>query len=78
AKIMGCFNPDNVAYRKDAESKIYMDKTGLLIEMNNVINSSSNCIAVSHARRFGKSQAARMIDAYYSKGSNSRELSITH
>ncbi|MDO4987754.1 MAG: AAA family ATPase, partial [Synergistes sp.] len=71
---MGCFNPDNVAYRKDAESKIYVDKTGLLIEMNNIINSSSNCIAVSHARRFGKSQAARMIDAYYSKGSDSREL----
>ena len=29
---------------------------------------------VSHARRFGKSQAAGMLDAYYSLGSDSREL----
>ena len=75
---MGCFNPDNVAFMKTVNSKIYVDKTGLLNCMNDMILSETNCIAVSHARRFGKSQAARMIDAYYSKGSNSRELSITH
>ncbi|MBE6843566.1 MAG: hypothetical protein E7510_12175, partial [Ruminococcus sp.] len=33
-----------------------------------------NCVSVSHARRFGKSQAARMIDAYYSRGCDSKEL----
>ncbi|MDO4987867.1 MAG: AAA family ATPase [Synergistes sp.] len=71
---MPCFNPDNKSFSKDANSEIYVDKTGLIEKLNRVINSSANCIAVSHARRFGKSQAAGMIDAYYSKGSDSREL----
>ena len=39
-----------------------------------MIGTSEKCIALSHARRFGKTQAARMIDAYYSLGSDSKEL----
>lgn len=68
------YNPGNESFTKDSKSRIYVDKTGLLEELNKLIGSSENCIAVSHARRFGKSQAAGMIDAYYSLGSDSREL----
>lgn len=68
------FNPGNESFTKDSKSRIYVDKTGLLEKMNTLIGSSENCIAVSHARRFGKSQAAGMIDAYYSCGSDSRQL----
>ena len=46
----------------------------MLNELNHVIGTSEKCIALSHARRFGKSQAAGMIDAYYSLGSDSKEL----
>ena len=46
----------------------------LLSETNKLLDTESCCIALSHARRFGKSQAAKMIDAYYSFGSDSREL----
>lgn len=42
--------------------------------LNQLIGTSENCLAVSHARRFVKSQAAGMIDAYYSLGSDSKEL----
>lgn len=68
------FNPGNESFRKDTNNDIYIDKTGLLEVLNGFIGSSKNCISVSHARRFGKSQAAGMIDAYYSLGSDSREL----
>ena len=51
-----------------------MDKTGLLEQLNRRLCTEGNCIALSHARRFGKSQAAGMIDAYYSLGSDSKEL----
>ena len=68
------FNPNNGSFRKDSRSKIYVDKTGLIEILNDRINTSGNCIALSHARRFGKSQAAGMIDAYYSCGSDSEEL----
>ena len=37
-------------------------------------DNESFTIEVSHARRFGKSHAAGMIDAYYSCGSDSYEL----
>lgn len=68
------FNPANTSFTKDTRNEIYIDKTGLLKILNRCIGTSQNCIAVSHARRFGKSQAAGMIDAYYSLGSDSRNL----
>ena len=68
------FNPDNGSFVSDKNSKIYIDKTGLLDFLNDVIGTNGKCIAVSHARRFGKSHAAGMIDAYYSLGSESSAL----
>ena len=68
------FNPGNGSFTSDVNSRIYVDKTGLLEELNQLIGTSERYVALSHARRFGKSQAAGMIDAYYSLGSDSREL----
>ena len=68
------FNPGNESFKSDTRSRIYVDKTGLLEILNKRIGSAEKCIALSHARRFGKSQAAGMIDAYYSLGSDSAEL----
>lgn len=68
------FNPDNGSFKKASGSEIYVDKTGLISHMNKLLNTENNCVALSHARRFGKSQAAGMLDAYYSIGSNTREL----
>lgn len=68
------FNPSNGSYTKDKNSELYIDKTGLLEYLNKVICTNANCISVSHARRFGKSHAAGMIDAYYSRGCDSYEL----
>jgi len=72
---MGIYlNPDNSSFRKTVTGGIYVDKTGLISYMNKWLNTEQNCVAVSHARRFGKSQAARMLEAYYSRGCDSREL----
>ena len=68
------FNPNNESFTKDKKSEIYIDKTGLLEFLNKKLGTNNNCISVSHARRFGKSHAAGMIDAYYSLGSNSEAL----
>jgi len=68
------FNPGNDGFRKSAEDELYVDKTGLLNITNKYVNSEKNCIAVSHARRFGKSQAASMLEAYYSRGCDSEDL----
>ena len=68
------FNPGNGSFTEDKNSQIYVDKTELLKFLNKRLNTNKKCIAVSHARRFGKSHAAGMIDAYYSLGSNSSKL----
>lgn len=68
------FNPGNESFTKDKNSELYVDKTRLLEYLNRVVGTNANCISVSHARRFGKSHAAGMIDAYYSRGCDSSEL----
>ena len=55
-------------------SEIYIDKTGLLEELNRAIGTENRYFAVSRARRFGKSMVADMIGAYYDCSCDSREI----
>lgn len=72
---MGMFvNPDNSAFRRALNSKIYVDKTGLIAEMNSMLDTEQCCICNSRPRRFGKSITANMLTAYYSRGCNSEQL----
>lgn len=68
------FNPNNESYTRARNSQIFIDKTGLIRYLNKRLLTENNCIALSHARRFGKSHAAGMIDAYYSRGCDSSNL----
>ncbi len=68
------FNPGNDGFECDRNDLIYIDKTGLLEFLNSRLRTSSRCISLSHARRFGKSHAAGMIEAYYSKGCDSSKI----
>ena len=68
------FNPSNASFRQAKNSRIYVDKTMLIEYLNDRLSTEDKCLAVSHARRFGKSHAAGMIDAYYSLGCDSTEL----
>ena len=68
------FNPGNEAFQKMVNSEIYVDKTGLLQYTNRVINTMQGYLCVSRPRRFGKSMAASMLAAYYSRGCDSKEL----
>ena len=68
------FNPRNESYTRARNSQIFVDKTGLIEYLNKRLSTEENCIALSHARRFGKSHAAGMIDAYYSLGCDSTKL----
>ncbi len=68
------FNPGNDNFECDRNDKIYVDKTGLIAFLNDRLRSSNRCFALSHARRFGKSHAADMIEAYYSRGCDSSKI----
>lgn len=72
---MGRFvNPDNSAFQVALNSRIYVDKTGLIKYTNSVLDTTNAYICNSRPRRFGKSYAANMLAAYYSKGSDSEKM----
>jgi hypothetical protein len=54
--------------------EFYIDKTNLITFTNDNLSSNDKLICVSRPRRFGKSITAKMLNAYYSKGCDSKEL----
>lgn len=52
----------------------YVDKSELILFINNTIRTKQRLTCVSRARRFGKSMAAQMLYAYYDKWCDSRQL----
>ena len=72
---MGRFvNPDSSAFQVALNSRIYVDKTGLIEYTNSVLDTTNAYICNSRPRRFGKSYAANMLAAYYSKGADSERM----
>ena len=67
-------NPGNRNYARVVNSGIYVDKTGMLSHLNQVMDTEQCWICVSRPRRFGKTLAADMAAAYYSRGCSSDEL----
>ena len=69
------FNPNHTDfYNAVNHSQIYVDKTKLIQYTNSVLFGEQKYICVSRPRRFGKSMAANMLTAYYSRGCDSKEL----
>lgn len=52
----------------------YVDKSGLIVEINKTLNTERRYTCVTRCRRFGKSMAANMLNAYYDKSCDSHEL----
>lgn len=72
---MGIYlNPSHVYFRRALNSKIYIDKSELIAYTNSVMHTEQQFICVSRPRRFGKSMAANMLTAYYSRGCDSRAM----
>ena len=72
---MGIYlNPGNEGFREAVRSRIYVDKTGLIGCVNELINTKQKYLCVSRPRRFGKSMALEMLAAYYDCSCDSEEL----
>ena len=72
---MGIYlNPGNKGFWESIRSKIYVDKTELILCTNERLNTEEKYICVSRPRRFGKSMALKMLAAYYSRGCDSADL----
>ena len=72
---MGTYvNPGTRNMEIDIDDAFYVDKSMLIRILNNKVNKKDRFICVSRPRRFGKTMAANMIAAYYSKGCDSHEI----
>ena len=72
---MGRFlNPGNGGFRMIVKPETYVDKTGIIAYLNEWIDTDGRFVCVSRARRFGKTVAARTIQAYYDNSCDSHEL----
>ena len=58
-------NPSGENFAMSLNSKIYVDKSGLIAHLNSLINTEQRFLCVSRPRRFGKTMAAKMMAAYY-------------
>ncbi len=69
-------NCGNESFLNEVDS-YYVDKSLLLKTLNGLLNTESQYVCLTRPRRFGKSVNAKMINAYYSKGCDSKELFST-
>lgn len=67
-------NPSNTGFQESVNSEIYVDKSELIAFTNRKLGTEQKNICISRPRRFGKSMAAKMLTAYYSKGCSSAPL----
>ena len=74
---MGTYlNPGKQSYEMAVNSEIFVDKTEMIQYLNSVVNTQQRFLSVSRPRRFGKTMAADMICAYYSRETDSRQLFV--
>ena len=67
-------NKSNDSFFDVLNSKIYIDKTTLIKETNEVIRTNNKFMCVTRLRRFGKTMTLSMLNAYYPKGCDSKDI----
>ncbi len=67
-------NRKNTNFFEALNSKIYVDKSMLIEKTNENLRTNDKFMCVTRPRRFGKTMALSMLNAYYSKGCDSKEL----
>ena len=67
-------NSDNSKFKKYMKSEIFIDKSMIIKECNKLFGSENSYMCVTRPRRFGKTMALSMLNAYYSKGCDSQSL----
>ncbi len=67
-------NQGNEKFIRYMNNEIFIDKSLLIKECNKRINSEESYMCVTRPRRFGKTMALSMLNAYYSKGCDSAYL----
>ena len=63
-------NEFELAYKSD----FFVDKTELIDKINKSVNVKERFLCITRPRRFGKTINAMMLECYYSKNANFKDL----
>ena len=67
-------NQNNDKFKEYKSARIFIDKSNLIKECNSLFGTSDKYMCITRPRRFGKTMALSMLNAYYSKGCDSQSL----
>lgn len=67
-------NPKSEMFKRSLRSKIYVDKSSLIDQTNQLFGTDQNCICISRPRRFGKTMGINLLAAYYGCGEDTSNL----
>lgn len=67
-------NPGTTKFLEDTREECYVDKSLIIEEINKMVCTSKKYVCVSRPRRFGKTMAAFMLSAYYSRTTDAEKL----
>ena len=61
-------------FTKTTKEKYFVDKSGLISKMNELIGTASQYVCITRPRRFGKTLNAMMLASYYSKSADCKNI----
>jgi len=64
----------NNSFTKAANDEYFVDKSELIEKINKIIGSSSQFLCITRPRRFGKTINAMMLECYYSKNADFKNI----
>ena len=72
---MGTFvNPTAENFEKNMRAKVFVDKSLIIKELNQIVNADNCYLCVSRPRRFGKTMAENMLCAYYGRKNDTSQI----
>lgn len=61
-------------FTKTTKERYFVDKSGLITKMNELIGTASQYVCITRPRRFGKTLNAMMLASYYSKNTDCKNI----
>ena len=64
----------NNQFVKQTRGKYFVDKSGLIEKINELVGTASQYVCITRPRRFGKTINLLMLASYYSKGTDFKDV----
>lgn len=63
-----------INYQRTLRKKVFVDKSGMIMSLNELLGTADAYVCITRPRRFGKTINANMLGAYYTKGYDTKSM----